>query len=392
MADSILYRRSPHVLCYWKHGTFLFHNYATGVRAGATPLAVDVLDFFDDWKPLDALLQYKPGAPRATLEELVAAFLNADLLHRSDRPIRPEEEAMARFDRWNPEAGFFHTATKDVRFIDQRTAQQHLSRQAEEWPMPTPVKRHEGAATVPLDPVDRGSPVARALLERRSWRRFGKGKVARETFSTLLGLTAGVQQWVTVSANQKIPLKTSPSGGARHPVELYTLAWGIDGLEPGLYHYASDAHLLELLRPGLGAERVPVYLPFGDYWSDACAVVIFSAMYERDLWRYGYSRAYRAPLVEAGHLCQTFCLLASSYGLAPFCAMGLADSAIERDLGVDGVSESVLYIAGVGIRPDGIEWAPAPNGFEDPRVEPNPYLQGVSRKPRAPERRRSSAP
>ena len=55
--------------------------------------------------------------------------------------------------------------------------------------------------------------------------------------------------------------------------------------------------------------------------------------------------------------------------------MALADSPIEADLGIDGVSESVLYAAGVGVRPDGLGWAPAPDGFAIPEVEPNPYLQ-----------------
>ena len=56
-------------------------------------------------------------------------------------------------------------------------------------------------------------------------------------------------------------------------------------------------------------------------------------------------------LLEAGHVCQTFCLAATWLGLAPFCSMALADAAIEKALGLDGVSESVLYAAGVGRRP-----------------------------------------
>ena len=78
-----------------------------------------------------------------------------------------------------------------------------------------------------------------------------------------------------------------------------------------------------------------------------------TAVFPRVLWRYDYPRAYRAVLIEAGHLCQTFLLTATWLGLAPFCSMALADSRIERDLGVDGVTESVLYAAGVGTRPPG---------------------------------------
>lgn len=375
MPEKTRYRRSPHLVCYWKHGTFLFHNYATRRRAGASPFACDVLNFFNDWKPVEALFEYRPDMRPEALEELVSALVAARLLHRSDDPQLPEEAAMSKLDRWNPEAGFFHSATKDVEFIDIRTAERQLQQQAREWPMPAPIKRYKGARIVNLEPPGGRTHVEKTVLARRSWRRFGKGKILSSTFGALLGLTAGVQKWVKVQGDKKkVALKTSPSGGARHPVELYTLAWGVKGLPTGLYHYAADTHALELIHPGLDSSRVPAYLPNGEYWSDACALVIFSAMYERDIWRYPYSRAYRAPLIEAGHLCQTFLLLASSYGLAPFCAMGFADSTIERDLGLDGVGESVLYVAGVGVRPPALAWAPAPVGFQVPRIESNPHL------------------
>jgi len=43
-------------------------------------------------------------------------------------------------------------------------------------------------------------------------------------------------------------------------------------------------------------------------------------------------------------------------GLGPFCSMALADSRLETDLRLDGITESVLYAAGVGTRPAGVEW------------------------------------
>ncbi len=373
-AGHALYRRSPHLLCYWKHGRFLFHNYATASRVGASSFACDVLNLFDEWKPAEALFEHYPDLERRALKQLLAALVGARLMHRSDRPLSAEEQAMSKLDPWNPEAGFFHSATKDVEFVDIRTGEQQTRLQARTWPMPAAVKRYPRAPLVKLEPPDAGTLVEESVLARRTWRRFGPGKIPLSTFGALLGLTAGVQMWVKAHSHQRVALKTSPSGGARHPVELYTLAWGIRGLRTGLYHYAADVHALELIRPGLGASRVPAYLPHADYWSDACALIIFSAVYERDLWRYSYSRAYRAPLIEAGHLCQTFLLLASSQGLAPFCAMGMADSVIEKDLGLDGVGESVLYVAGVGRKPPDMSWAPAPNGFRVPTVEPNACL------------------
>jgi nitroreductase len=65
--------------------------------------------------------------------------------------------------------------------------------------------------------------------------------------------------------------------------------------------------------------------------------------------RYRHPRAYRIVLLDAGHLGQTFCLTATRMGLAPFSTAALKDTLIEKDLGIDGVTESVLYVVGVGL-------------------------------------------
>jgi hypothetical protein len=39
-------------------------------------------------------------------------------------------------------------------------------------------------------------------------------------------------------------LKTSPSGGARHPIEAYVLVRRVTGIRPGVYHYSVKRHAL----------------------------------------------------------------------------------------------------------------------------------------------------
>jgi hypothetical protein len=118
---------------------------------------------------------------------------------------------------------------------------------------------------------------------------------------------------------------------------------------------------LERLSKDATPRQVTKYLPGQSWYNAASALVLLTAVFARTQWRYPFARAYRVVLAEAGHLCQTFCLTASWLGLAPFCTMALADSAIERDLGIDGVSESVIYAAGFGTRPGGVDWAPWPS-------------------------------
>jgi SagB-type dehydrogenase family enzyme len=167
-----------------------------------------------------------------------------------------------------------------------------------------------------------------------------------------------------------LALKTSPSGGARHPIECYLVVRRVRGLPAGVYHYEPDRHVLERLRGPVPRARLRSYYPGSPYFGEAPAHLLMTAVFSRQLWRYPYARAYRAALAEAGHVCQTFCLVATWLGLAPYCLMGLADSRIEHDLRIDGITESVLYAAGVGHRPKGVSWAPLVRGALNARKNP----------------------
>ncbi len=165
-------------------------------------------------------------------------------------------------------------------------------------------------------------------------------------------LTWGVRRWVEIPKIGAMAVKTSPSGGGLHPIEAYVLARNVEGLRAGIYHYNAGDHRLEWLRRGASSRQITKYLA-DQWWYRAAAFVVFmTAVFARTRWKYDYARAYRAVLIEAGHLCQTFCLTATWLGVAPFCTMAFADSKIERALGVDGISESVIYVAGAGVRPE----------------------------------------
>jgi SagB-type dehydrogenase family enzyme len=356
---------------YWRDASIIFHNYATGDVLKATPLVSALLHSCTDWRDIPSLARELEASPVVT-STLVAQLVARHLLHRADQPVDPRERAMRAFRHWNPAAGFFHTATKNVPFTPSRLAEAALLRQAQTWPMPRVTKRFRDSTTVRLPLVQGDGEFAQVLLKRRTWRRFSKRPVGVDDLATTIGLAVGIQQWVPTEIG-RIPLKTSPSGGARHPIECYVCVRNVTGVRPGLYHYAADAHRLERLRGGNMSAKLRAWMPRSEYFAKAAFAIVLTAVFERQLWRYPYARAYRAALAEAGHVCQTFCLTATWLGLAPFCLMGLADDEIERDLGIDGITESVLYVAGAGSKPRGVEWAPTTRGTLD--VRPNPVFR-----------------
>ena len=368
---AVRVRRAPYLIFYWRRDRLIARNYATGVASVVPAGVCQLLDICVAWKTVGEIGAALGSRSSAQLSKLIRRLVTRGLLQQSNRPVDSRERSMATLDPWNPEAGFFHTVTKNVRFWPPQEAQRQARQRARELPMPAFVKRYPGLRTIELPVMERSGEFARIACERRTWRRFAAAPVTIDELATLLALSAGVQKWVRIGGRD-LPLKTSPSGGARHPIEAYVIARRVRDLPPGLYHYNAGRHALARLRNAPSIARLKAYMPNSGHFARTPVLVVFTAVFERQLWRYPYSRAYRAALIEAGHVCQTFCLAATSLGLAPFSLMGLADPIIERDLGIDGIGESVLYAAGVGRRPARSKWAPRTRGTLP--VRDNPHM------------------
>ncbi|HTM30157.1 MAG TPA: SagB family peptide dehydrogenase [Vicinamibacterales bacterium] len=364
-------RRARHLVSYWHAGHLVVHNYATGVRVEIDPTVAAVLHFFEDWR--------SPGEVRARFGVAPTRFarlVDATLLERASKTPAPvTTAALDAWAGWNPAAGFFHMSTRGERYLDPLETGRLLQRKARAVPVPERVKRYPDAKRLSFDPLRVERDLQRVLAERRTWRTFARTPLPLPVLGELLGWTSGVQQWAGLRGQGELPMKTSPSGGSRHPLELYVCARRVEGLEPGIYHYAAADHALERLARHQRPARVRRYLPGQFFFEGAAALVIFTAVFERYQWKYDEPRAYRAVFIEAGHQCQTFCLMATDLGLAPFCSMALADGAIETDLGIDGVSESAIYLAGVGTRPPGVASPSRPAGYAPLKVRSNPRVR-----------------
>lgn len=345
------YRRSPHVLSYWTGAGGVFHNYATGIQARATPLMWRLLDACGDWSDQETLrTSAAPGITEDLLRALLVALVKATFVEVRDGDGESGSDPLERWGRWNPAAGFFHMASRQCSYGDWHEFDEKLREKARSEPVPAAVKPSV-SPRVAL-PLPRGRTSFDAVLAgRHTWRRFGRRPVRREDFAGVLRATLGITHWVRVPGLGELPLTTSPSGGSRHPVEGYVAVMRVGGIAPGIYRYAPDRHDLDVVRPGLSAGEIERLIPKQPWFGQAGFVLFLTAVFERTQWKYDFPRAYRAVLLETGHICQTFLLSATARSLAPFCTMAIDDGRVEALLGLDGVSEAVLYAAGAGTRP-----------------------------------------
>lgn len=289
--------------------------------------------------------QYSSGSLRAALRQLTERSF---LVKESTSEAQQDEHLEKTWASWLPH-GSFHFATKDVHFMWGRSREKLLRRYLKESRQPPFFKTYRNLTRVRLPRHSlRAGEFLRVLTARRTHREFSSASLPLNVVSQLLFYTWGVMGYLSTPFG-RLALKTSPSGGARHPTEVYLAALNVKGLPAGLYHYDARGHSLECLYKGKMREKAAQYCAGNPLVKDAAALFLMTAVFSRSMWKYRFARAYRVVLLDAGHLCQTFCLTATWLGLAPFCTAALNDSLIEKDLGLDGPAESVIYVAAAGV-------------------------------------------
>ena len=207
----------------------------------------------------------------------------------------------------------------------------HLS-QAEHLPKQDPMPS--------LDMID-------AVCNRRSIRRWNHQSMSIMNLSTLLLYGAGIVR-VEERSESRVFFRAAPSGGGRYPIEIYPIVMRASGINPGIYHYNYQSHALQALQESEQTETALCECTtYPEFIKGACVCFILTAMFERTMSKYS-DRGYRYILLEAGHIAQNICLLATGLGLGSLCMSGMIDTKLERMLWIDGWAEASIYAVIVG--------------------------------------------
>ena len=211
---------------------------------------------------------------------------------------------------------------KGYREADEKDV--HPTDQQERLPMP-PMEVRRGGETVELPERD-ASPLGAMLENRYSLRSYDGGPLTLEEVSFLLWAAQGVK-----AVNQYRTLRTAPSGGARHPLELYVFVNNVTGLAPGAYHYLALEDKLERLGCRANqADQLTFALAGQEFAGHAPVCLVWTAVPYRSEWRYG-SHGHKDILLDAGHSCQNVYLACEELGLG-CCALAAYDQAAMDEL------------------------------------------------------------
>jgi SagB-type dehydrogenase family enzyme len=335
---------------YWDNGDLRIVNYLTRGTYAANPVVLEVVRFFSCPRTIrDAMLEFDAYTPES-VGEAILKLIEAALLLECDSPEWARDDVLASsWQPWLP-AGAFHFLTKDASYFGGDWTLEQQLQAIPSTPPPDPFKRTDAAESISLpSPERQRDTFFQTLHARRTQREFSEAPVPLDSVAQLLHTTWGVQAYIDTDLYGPLPVKTSPSGGARHPIEVYLMALRVQGIDAGLYHYDARGHALARISSGATSQLARAYCADQAYVARSAALFIMTGVFARSMWKYRHARAYRVVLLDAGHLGQTFCLTATRMGLAPFSTAALKDTLIEDDLGIDGISESVLYVTGVGM-------------------------------------------
>ncbi len=215
---------------------------------------------------------------------------------------------------------------------------------------------------LPLPSGERDGPLYQLLRRRRTSRGFDRDlPLTVEALATILRTTYGCQGTVPLTDDLTVMRKTSPSGGALHPVEAYPLIVRVSGVAPGLYHYSVEDHELmplTTMSEQEAEETIDAFTAGQTYYRSAHVLVVMVARFFRNFWKYrGNAKAYKVLLMDAAHLSQTFYLVCTELGLGAFFTGAVSDVKIEKALNLDPIKHGVIGVSGCGTlcpgEPDG---------------------------------------
>lgn len=158
----------------------------------------------------------------------------------------------------------------------------------------------------------------KVLSERRTKRDFSNSSpVDLSLISGVLHYAARAQRiWEHPYYGLQM-LRTSPSGGARHPIEIYPQILKSTDVTTGNYLYCPLRHAL--LRIG-DVDQNAIY-SIGQQQNgclNGSLAFLITTNYPRNFWKYRYSRSFLFSHYDCGHFVQTLLLVLEAYGLNSF--------------------------------------------------------------------------
>lgn len=193
---------------------------------------------------------------------------------------------------------------------------------------------------LPSPVYDSNTSIEEALLKRRSVRYYSSKQLNLTELSQILWSAQGITDKIS-------GLRTAPSAGALYPLEIYVVVANVKSLEPGLYKYNPNSHIIARILKGDIRDEISNSSLKQESITISSAIIIITAIYDKTSVKYG-KRAERYVHMEVGHTGQNIYLQCTSIGLGTVMIGAFNDDALKRVLNLpDNENPLALYPLGV---------------------------------------------
>ncbi len=200
-----------------------------------------------------------------------------------------------------------------------------------------PAPRFEGTVSVEA-----------ALKGRRSIRSYAANPLTLAEVSQLLWAAYGITMTREgAPAFLRGGLRTAPSAGARYPLDLYLAAFNVTGLPAGIYWYDSEKHRLMRVVEGDQRKAVSEAAFNQGMFQTASAAIVYSAVYERNMVKYGQRGRDRYVCMDIGHSAENVYLQAYALKIGTVAVGAFTDLWLKKACGMTRPEEP-LYIMPLG--------------------------------------------
>lgn len=259
---------------------------------------------------------------------------------------------VAAFEEWSEygwkDAWLHHALCRNYAFLDYKKVNdlredlKIMEEYQSESPPPPPTKKVEGSTQTKHD-------LPPLYLDESLDYSEQKIMPTIDIVEGLMRLAVGSNKHMMLPGVGKSLLKTSPSGGARHPTEAHLINLDMEDISAGVYHF--DVEEDRLKKTSIQVDRNSLQKIFYQGWHkdnmEPAAIIVLSSVVGRNMWRYREPRTFRVLFLDIGHIVQTICSGLDAANIEYIAGHGYEDSEAEKLLGLEWNKESIMYMIAI---------------------------------------------
>ncbi len=348
------YTTSPYVRIYLDSQTpysWILQNLDTGHKYSVSWELISLLDFCSKPKNINQIYKFLRKITIFDIEKTVDKIIK-DKLIISTHEFRSDKN-MKLWNKYNWTLALHFLLDSSLAIFADKESSGPQSAITNSYiknsPLPHLYKKlNTLKISLPLKKSHILPSLGQTLLKRKTSRSFSK-PLSLDELSEILYLSS--EELKRTRQINEEEIKTDSKTLTKSlfiPFEIYVVLNNVLDVKNGIYHYDILNHALRLIKLGTFNKKVSYFAHGETFLDNASAIILISSIFERLMFRYRHSGAYKDLLINTSQLAHFMILFATALDVKTFETPALLDSPLAQLLKIDSSSEDILYLVGLG--------------------------------------------